>query len=89
MRELVPEKLAAPIRCRSKLVGAKNHIRGNGVRTRLYRSRRFCRSRIRVHPDLAEVVSETRFHEIARAGIEWATSGAYDIADTGRDRSWR
>jgi hypothetical protein len=77
VRELVGEQLA-------RWRFPENDVRADGIRARVHRLGRTARIVIAMHAHAAEVVPETRLHELARLAIERFSRGPQDVVHEGR-----
>jgi hypothetical protein len=75
VRQLVRQQPAPRRRVRPISLSAEEDVLATGEGERIQLARRFCCSRIGVHPHPAEVVPEPALHHGARIRIEGLTGG--------------
>jgi hypothetical protein len=73
MGELVRHHFAILHRLRRVINRPEHYVAADSASQRIHRPRRLCRSRVRMHPDVAEVVPEARFEEGTSSRIKRLT----------------
>jgi hypothetical protein len=83
--QFVGQQGAARLRVRTELSGSEDHVLSDRVGARIHRRRGLLGLGAGMHPHTAEILSETRLHEVARRAVERPAGRAQHVMHNRRD----